>query len=54
MENVKGILTKDEGRVKERIMREIRSIIDVQSIQLLFDFLEEVKRFLPSPINFAK
>ena len=50
MENVKGILTKDEGRVKERIMREIRSIIDVQSIQLLFDFLEEVKRFLPSPI----
>lgn len=50
MENVKGILTKDEGRVKKRIMREIRSIIDIQSIQLLFDFLDEVKEILPAPI----
>ena len=53
MENVKGILTKDEGRVKERILREIRSIIDEQSIQLLFDYLEEVKELLPDSIYTA-
>ena len=28
MENVKGLLTKDNGRFKEEIMREMRSIID--------------------------
>ena len=28
MENVKGILTKDGGRIKERILTEIRSITD--------------------------
>ena len=28
MENVKGILTKDKGRFKDEIMRQIRSIID--------------------------
>lgn len=53
MENVKGILTKDGGRIKQRIMSEIRSIIDDQSVQLLFDFLEEIKSQLPAPIYSA-
>lgn len=53
MENVKGILTKDGGQIKERIMSEIRSIIDDQSVQLLFDFLEEIKSKLPAPIYSA-
>lgn len=42
MENVKGILTKDEGRIKERILREIRSIIDDAKVNMLFAFLEDV------------
>ncbi len=50
MENVKGILTKDGGQVKEQIMREIRSIIDEQSMHFLFDFLDEVKNRIPAPI----
>ncbi len=40
MENVKGILTKDEGRIKERILREIRSIVDPMALQQLLDFIE--------------
>lgn len=40
MENVKGILTKDGGRIKERILREIRSIIDPMTLSQLIDFLE--------------
>lgn len=32
MENVKGLLTKDKGRFKKAIMREIRSIIDDANI----------------------
>ncbi len=41
MENVKGILTKDEGRVKQRILREIRSIVDDTAIVHLLDFLNQ-------------
>ena len=41
MENVKGILTKDEGRIKERILREIRSIVDDMKIGGLLSFLDE-------------
>jgi DNA (cytosine-5)-methyltransferase 1 len=40
MENVKGILTKDEGRIKERILREIRSIIDPMALQQLLNYIE--------------
>lgn len=36
MENVKGLLTKDKGRFKDAILREIRSIIDDSNIP---DFL---------------
>ena len=41
MENVKGILTKDEGRIKERILREIRSIVDDMKMGGLLAFLDE-------------
>lgn len=40
MENVKGILTKDKGRFKEEIMREMRSIIDDRGI---YNFLHYLK-----------
>lgn len=33
MENVSGILTKDEGRVKERIIREITNIVDYEQVK---------------------
>lgn len=41
MENVKGILTKDEGRIKERILREIRSIVDDMEMGRLLAFLDD-------------
>lgn len=40
MENVKGILTKDGGRIKERIPREIRSIVDDARMGNLLAFLD--------------
>lgn len=51
MENVKGILTKDEGRIKERIIREIRSIVDDMKMSQLFAFLDDtLKPMLPLAI----
>ena len=51
MENVKGILTKDEGRIKERIIREIRSIVDDMKMSQLFVFLDDtLKPMLPTAI----
>ena len=48
MENVKGILTKDEGRIKERILREIRSIVDDMKMPQLLVFLDDtLKPMLP-------
>lgn len=48
MENVKGLLTKDEGRIKERILREIRSIVDDAEMNRLYNFMEEqVKPLVP-------
>ena len=41
MENVKGILTKDGGKIKDRIIREIRSIVDDIKMYQLFGFLED-------------
>ena len=38
MENVKGLLTKDHGAIKERILNEIRSIIDVEQLFELHTF----------------
>ncbi len=37
MENVHGILTKDNGKVKERILREIRNIVDFDHLQSFYD-----------------
>ena len=44
MENVKGILTKDGGKVKDRILREIRSIVDDIKMPQLYDFLNQTLR----------
>ena len=41
MENVKGILTKDGGRIKDRILREIRSIVDDMKMLQLYGFLDK-------------
>ena len=54
MENVKGILTKDGGRIKERILREIRSIVDNTKMDLLYTFLEKVlKSQMPTSLYYA-
>ncbi|MGM9712799.1 MAG: DNA cytosine methyltransferase, partial [Prevotella sp.] len=54
MENVKGILTKDKGRIKERILREIRSIVDDMKMYLLYAFMEDVlKPKMPAPLYYA-
>lgn len=54
MENVKGILTKDEGRVKERILREIRSIVDDAKMNQLYGFLADyLKPVIPAPLYSA-
>lgn len=51
MENVKGLLTKDGGRFKVEIMREMRSIIDDRAIGTFIEFSnrllqKSVSRFL--------
>lgn len=54
MENVKGILTKDEGRIKERILREIRSIVDDTKMYMLFAFMDDVlKPQMPNSLYYA-
>lgn len=40
MENVTGILTKDSGRVKERIIREITNIVDYTQVKKVLDWIE--------------
>ena len=49
MENVKGLLTKDKGRFKVEIMREMRSIIDDKEIGNFFVFVERMLKNCPSP-----
>ncbi len=44
MENVKGILTKENGKVKEMILKEIRSIIDLSEFHRLQAFLIKLKK----------
>lgn len=43
MENVKGILTKGGGKVKEQILDEIRSIVDIKEIPELIQFVKGLK-----------
>lgn len=50
MENVKGILTKDGGAVKRRILQEIRSIIDPTKATLLTEYINSIKNRLPSAV----
>lgn len=46
MENVYGILTKYNGKVRERILNEINSIIDAEALKSLVDFIEPlISRF---------
>jgi len=42
MENVKGLLTKDNGRFKVEIMREMRSIIDDKGVGSFLEFADSL------------
>ena len=42
MENVKGILTKEGGKIKELIINEINSIVDTKEIPLLISFIKKI------------
>lgn len=44
MENVKGILTKEGGKIKEMILQEIKSIIDLQEFNQLLYFLSKLRK----------
>lgn len=44
MENVKGILTKEGGKIKELILKEINSIVDVKEIPRLTKFVNGLKK----------
>ena len=44
MENVKGILTKEQGKIKEMILQEIRSIVDLKEFNQLLFFLSQIKK----------
>jgi len=43
MENVKGILTKEGGKIKELIIKEINSIVDTKEIPLLNTFIRKIR-----------
>jgi len=42
MENVKGILTKENGKIKELIIQEINSIVDTKEIPQLISFIKKI------------
>ena len=44
MENVKGILTKDKGKIPNAIIDEIKSIVDVGQFKKLFSFINDIKK----------
>ena len=44
MENVKGILTKEEGKIQEMIIQEIRSIVDLTEFHHLVQFITDLKK----------
>ncbi len=44
MENVKGILTKEEGRICEMILQEIRSIVDLKEFHQLIHFVAQLRK----------
>ena len=42
MENVKGILTKEQGKIKDLIIQEINSIVDTNEIPVLVSFIRKM------------
>jgi DNA (cytosine-5)-methyltransferase 1 len=44
MENVKGILTKEGGKIKEMILQEIKSIIDLKEFPQLIYFIAKIQK----------
>ncbi len=44
MENVKGILTKEGGKIREMILQEIRSIVDLKEFHQLIEFVGKLKK----------
>lgn len=44
MENVKGILTKEEGKIREMILQEIKSIVDLKEFYRLINFILQLKK----------
>lgn len=44
MENVKGILTKEKGKIKELILKEINSIVDIKEIPQLISFIKKIRK----------
>lgn len=47
MENVAGILTKDKGKIKDRILSEIRNIVDYEVLETLVNYIESLKLEAP-------
>lgn len=47
MENVKGILTKEKGQIKDLILKEIKSIIDYNAIPNLTSFINKLSKLTP-------
>ena len=48
MENVTGLLTKDDGHFKDAVKEEVRSIIDVSVIPDLMSFLDKILSNVPT------
>ncbi|PKM79504.1 MAG: DNA (cytosine-5-)-methyltransferase [Firmicutes bacterium HGW-Firmicutes-13] len=44
MENVKGILTKEQGKIKEMILQDIRSMVDLKEFSQLLHFIAQLKK----------
>jgi DNA (cytosine-5)-methyltransferase 1 len=44
MENVKGILTKEGGKIKDMILQEIKSIVDLKEFNQLLMFLARLRK----------
>lgn len=43
MENVAGILTKDNGKIKNRILREIKNIVDYEALESFVNVVEATR-----------
>lgn len=52
MENVKGILTKEEGRIQEMIIQEIRSIVDLNEFHQLIQFIADLKKLKRKTLSY--